>query len=297
MKTKLVLGLCLGFVSTCFAEQMLAQYDWRKLADTSQLLGGVPVIMEAKSALKIENTNDTPLQLQVLKLHKPPISKMLYAIAGEVKYEGVRGNGYLEMWNFYPPLKPGMPEGAYFSRTLGESGEMGKLTGTSNWRRFMLPFDRTGASGPPTRLEMNVFLPAQGTVYLGPIELVEYAGSLNQATSPANAWWSDRTAGLAGGTGGAALGCLASLLAWLASKGRSQSLVVVIAISLILLGGLLTLAGILALCLHQPYAVWFVLLLPGILLLAILPPRLKQFQKQYADLETRKMAALDTLGG
>jgi len=35
-----------------------------------------------------------------------------------------------------------------------------------------------GASGPPTRLEISVFLPGRGTVWLGPVKLVEYAGSV-----------------------------------------------------------------------------------------------------------------------
>src|SRR5437016_8068731 len=220
MKAILVLGSCLSLVANGSAQQVLAEYDWRQLALTGRLLGGMAAEVDGKSALKVANTNDTPLQVQLLTIHKPPISKRLYAIKGEVKYETVKGDGYLEMWNFFPPLKSGMPEGQYFSRTLGVGGEMGKISGTSGWRPFMLPFDSTGGNGPPTRLEINLFLPATGTVYLGPLTLVEYTGSsFGAGSGPPSAWWSDRAAGLVGGIGGAALGCLGSLLSWLAWKG------------------------------------------------------------------------------
>src|SRR5262249_55319860 len=158
---------------------------------SGELLSGASVTMDGKVALKVVNTNDTPLQVQLLKLPKPGVTKQLYAIEGEVKYEGVRGTGYLEMWNYFPPIKPGMPEGAYFSRSMGDSGELGKITGTSNWRRFKLPFDRTGSTAFPTRLEINLFLPAQGTVYLSQLKLVEYNGSLKpKAAGATNVWWS-----------------------------------------------------------------------------------------------------------
>jgi len=294
MKTTVALSLWLALGGICRAEQVLAEYDWQKLADGGHLRAGIPVIMEGRAAVKISNTNDTPLQAQLLAITNPPVTKTLYAIVGEVRYEGVQGDGYLEMWNYFPPLKSGMPEGAFFSRTLGVSGEMGKMTGTSSWRRFMLPFDRTGASGPPTRLEINAFLPGRGTVWLGPVKLVEYPGSLmDMQEGGASAWWSDRMAGLIGGTAGAVIGCLGGLMAWLAAKGRSRSFVVGTSLTLIGLGTLSTLAGVIAIALRQPYGVWFPLVLGGVLLLGILPLRLRDFQKRYAEMELRKMSAMD----
>jgi hypothetical protein len=51
--------------------------------------------------------------------------------------------------------------------------------------------------------------------------------------------------------------------------------------------------GIAAVAVGQPYAVWFPLLLLGVLLLAILPLRLRQYQRGYEDLELRRMASMD----
>lgn len=295
MKTKYLLGLVLGMFSTCYAQQTLRELDWQKLAASGELLGGTPVTVEGKSALKIVNTNETGLQLQLLRITNPPISKTLYAITGEIKYEGVKGDGFIEMWNCFPPDKRGAFENKYFSRTLGESGDMGKITGTSNWRTFMLPFDRTGSKAKPTRLEINVVLPAQGTVYIGPIKLVEYKGDLGfqKQEGPADAWWSYQTTRRIGTSEGFVLGGLGGLVAWLASKGRCRRFVVRTSYALIGVGILLIIGGLLALATHQPSAIWFVMLLPGVLLVAIIPPRLKQFRKGYEDLELRRMASMD----
>jgi hypothetical protein len=296
MKPLLVLTICVTAAAVCHGQHTLIQYDWEQLSKSGELLSGTAVTADGRSALLIQNTNDTPLQLPLLKIKKPPISKTHYAVMGELKYERVHGDGYLEMWNYFPPLKAGLPEGQYFSRTLGISGEMGKITGTADWRPFLLPFDRTGAPGPPTRLEVNVFLPGSGTIFLGPIRLVEYPIGLS-LNARQGAWWTDQTAGWAGGIAGGLLGCLASLLTWLASKGKARGFVLATAAAMIALGGALAAIGLAAVVLGQPYSVWFPLLLIAALLLGILPARLHYYRKQYQNLELRRMAAADTLVG
>ena len=154
--------------------QTIAEFDWQKLKEAGGLLGGIPLNLDGRTVLKIENTNDAPLQLTIFKIEKPRIQSATYAVLGEIKYDNVQGSGYLEMWNYFPPVSPGLPEGQYFSRTLGEagSGPMGRISGTSSWRPFALPFDRTGTTNSPTRLEINIFLPGRGVVWLGPPRLM-----------------------------------------------------------------------------------------------------------------------------
>ena len=82
MKTICVTSLLLVLATSCFAQQTLTEYDWRKLADSGQLLGGEVVTVDGQAALKIANTNDMPLQVQILKIVKPPITKTLYGIVG-----------------------------------------------------------------------------------------------------------------------------------------------------------------------------------------------------------------------
>jgi hypothetical protein len=294
MKAFVLIWLALGMIRACAAPQVLMEYEWQKLLQSHETSGGLLVSVDNRAALKVVNTNDTPLKTRLVTIVHPPITKNLYAIVGEVRCEAVRGTGYLEMWNYFSPPKPGATEAGYFSRTLAESGALGKLTGSSGWRQIMLPFDRTGTTSSPVRLEVNLFLPAQGTVYLGPPKLVQYEGDLGQVLSgSSNAWWPDRVGGLIGGIGGGLIGTLGSLLAWLASKGRARRFVLTSVWAMIVLGGLSTAAGLVALTTSQPYGVWFVLLLVGVLLLGILPVRLKDYQRRYHDLEIRRMAALD----
>jgi hypothetical protein len=210
---------------------------------------------------------------------------MTYALIGEVRYENIIGDGYLELLNYYPS-KSGVGEEAYFSRTLANSGEMGKISGTSTWRRFRLPFNRTGTSHSPTKLDLNLYLPGPGTVYLGKVQLVQYAAG----------WWSERASGWIGGFAGGIGGSLGSLLSLLAAKGRGRAFVIMATRILVGLGIVSTVLGVVALTSGQPYHVWFVLLLLGILLSGILIPRLRGYQKQYADLELRRMSSADAMG-
>lgn len=297
MKSIALLIVWLGSGALGAAQDLIAHYDWKEVARAGEQSGGTPVALDGRSALRIRNTNDTPLQAALLKIQGPPISNSVYAIVGEVKYENVHGHGYLEMWNYFPPARPGLPEGQFFSRTLGESGQMGRLTGTSDWRPFLLPFDRTGVSDPPTRLELNLFLPGPGTVHLSSLKLIQYAPGAALAASPRLVgWWSERTAGLIGGIGGALLGVLGGLLGSLAARGKARAFVVTTLTALMALGGILAMIGLAALALRQPYAVWFPLILIAVLLLSILPSRLRHYRRQYEELELRRMASMDAAG-
>ena len=162
-------------------ETVLANYDWAKLAGEGRISGGVTVTVDGRSALKIENTKDAPLQVRLLTIENPSVEAVRYAVSGEIRYENVQGTAYLEMWNEFP-------QGRFFSRTLGApgSGAMSQLAGTSAWREFSLPFDRTGTAGPPKRLELNLFMPGRGTVFVGPLSLTE-PGTPRGAAGPKDA--------------------------------------------------------------------------------------------------------------
>lgn len=291
MKTLALLNLWLVVSACCEAGPAVAEFDWNRLPAPP---GTTTSTVDSRTVLAVKSTNTSGLTLQLLKIPSPGITGNTYALIGEIKYEDVQGDGFLEMWNYFPPLKPGSPEGRFFSRTLGTSGEMAKIKGTSGWRRFSLPFDRTGSSSPPTRLELNLVLPGSGAVYLGPLQLIDH--SSNSGGGASNAWWSDRSAGLIGGIGGAVLGCLGSLLAWMASTGRARSFVLGTLQSLIGLGVAVAIAGLVAVVLRQPYAVWFPLVLGAALLLGILPSRLRQYRRQFEATELRRMDSADARG-
>jgi hypothetical protein len=92
------------------------------------------------------------------------------------------------------------------------------------------------------------------------------------------------------------MGTFAGVLGWLAMRGRARGFVLYSLQALSGLGIVSLLAGLGALFAHQPYGVWFVLLLLGVLLGGICPFRLVQYRKQYELLEARRMAAMDVRG-
>lgn len=275
--------------------QKFDRLDWAKVGGADAPLGGEVTNEAGRSALRVQNTNDFPLQVRLWTVEKPSITGSYYAVRGEIKYSRVEGDGYLEMWNVFPPRVDGGADERYFSRTYGESGEMGKIRGSSGWRGFLLPFHTTGARGSPSALEVNLILPGRGTVFVGPLELVEYPSGAFSFGGLAHAWWSDRTGGLIGGILGAAFGCMASLVAWLASKGRARGFVLGASWAIIAGGVILLIAAVAALTARQPYGVWFPLLLCGMLIVIILPARLRMFQKLYQEHELRRMEAADAI--
>lgn len=105
-----------------------------------------------------------PSMTQVINLTPVNATSHIYMLTGEIKYEGVEGIGYLEMWSYF---KDG---GMYFTRTLGVGGPTGQMTGTSPWREHRLPF----MSKPgylPERITVAVVLPGKGKVWLKPLTL------------------------------------------------------------------------------------------------------------------------------
>jgi hypothetical protein len=282
-----VFFLWLGAVLVSRGERVAAQYDWRSLTKNGGALAGE---ITPEGLLKIENTNESPRRVELLRIENPPVSSEVYALRGEIRYENVQGDGFLEMWNVFPPLKEGGLEGRFFTRTLDSSGELGKISGTSGLRAFMLPFNRTGSSGPPRFLEVNLVLAGPGSVFISSMKLVESPEGFGAMSK--GAWWSDRAAGLIGGIGGSVLGCLGGLIGTLAARKKARTFVLGATQAMIALGGLLTAVGLVALSLRQPYAVWFPLLLGGIILLSAFR-MLRMYRQAYQDEEMRKMVAID----
>ena len=264
------------------------------------------VTLDGQSVYKFENTNDTQLQIQLVKIFKPKLSTTAYAITGQIKYDNVQGDGYLEMWNFFPPVHPGMPEGQYFSRTLGESGEMGKITGTCDWRDFSLPFDPTGASGPPTRLEINLILPGRGTVYVTPVKLVKYSAGFSPVSSSSSGfsnptvaagWWSANTNLWIAGIGAPLSACFGPILGVLASRGKARRLVLGLWRCCIAAGILCLIAALVAFKTGQPDDVRITLIVFGVVYTTIYSAIWPRAKKCYHEFEIRRMTSMDAAGG
>ena len=233
--------------------------------------------------LKVESASSTPSSVTVLTIEAPRITGPGYVLSGQVRYDGVDGTGYLEMWNYFPG------GGQYFTRTLGKEGPMMKLHGTAGWRPFALPFDATGAP-PPRRLVVNVVLEGRGTVYLSELTLRDQAQA--DSSSPADGGI-DRLEGFAGGIAGGIIGSAGALIGVLAALGRARRFVIAIAVTLAVTGAVTCLTGIAAIASGRSPSASVALLLVGffasVLPLALLPT----IRRRYEEIEMRTMRAHD----
>ena len=149
----------------------VAKIEWRKLAEVKELDPQASIEkLDDQMVLKVVRDTSKPQLIPLATLKEPKIKEKAYVLRGKVRVEGVVGDGYMEMWNHFPEPKPG----AFFSRTMSENGAMGKLRGTAPWREFTLPFMINDKSIPaPNKLQINVYLPDKGTVWLSDLTLEE----------------------------------------------------------------------------------------------------------------------------
>lgn len=269
------------------AQTILHDYDWKDVAQ-QQTLPGELVSMDGGSVLKIENTNDSSHDILVIKISDPAIIKNAYFLVCTMKYENVAspngffGNGSLLLSCSVPPAAL-----TGNGRTITRPAENGSgIRSIRDWKACQFAIVRDALEGLPTQLELHLVMPAQGTVYLRPIRLYGVAGS----------WWSPQQAGLIGGIGGSMIGCFGALLGLLASKGRARNFVLTTMKIFMVLGILLTIAGFVAVVSKQPYAVWYPLLLPGVILTLVFSLNLPAIQRRYDELEIRRMTSVDAMG-
>jgi hypothetical protein len=241
-----------------------------------------------------------PGTLRVLVMENPKLEHHTYAIVGRVKYENVKGTGYLEMWSTFPDGS------AFFSRTMSGGGPMQSLGGSSDWRPFVLPFFAQPGM-VPSKLEVNVELPEGGVVYLEPAQLVQNIqqttglpkgfklppGASGAGASVMGAWWGDQMGGWIGGISGGVLGLLGALVGLLAGRGKARRLVLGLLVTILVVGATSLILGIAAVSIGQPYAVFYPLLLCGVIATLVPLTLLPQLKRRYEQLELRRMTALD----
>jgi hypothetical protein len=272
------------------AQTALMTISWRAVHDRQPLKGAsfAPADNTGPDRLRLVHEALEPRLFVLHEWSPPKIPQSSYVLRGRVKYESVQGIGYLELLNQFPS------RGSYFTRTLGQGGPMGQLTGTSDWRDVILPF-YAGDAGQPEKLVLNLSLAGPGIVELTDLELWSPADEL-PTTLIAGAWWSDRMGGLVGGLGGAFLGVfLGGCLAPLTAMGRARGFVLASLLAIgVLCTGLLIL-GVLACAIGQPYGVYYPLLLLGGLGAVLSAVGFRQSQLRYHEWELRRMTSLDVV--
>jgi hypothetical protein len=255
------------------AEKKLREISWTALRDQGALVEGSRVLSDGSLALA---SKESGLGVTLVELGSPGITRDRYVVRGRIRYRGVVGDGYLEMWNVFG-------DGSrYFTRTLGDSGPLQKIAGDSEWRDFGLYFDATGAKAPVEKLIVGLVLPGAGEVSISNMTLVELDGALP-----------GEDAGFWGGIAGGALGLFGALLGSLAGAGRARTFVLA-AMKTLMAAGVVGLGlGIYALSRSAPYDTYYPLLLLSAIALAVPAFSFSGVRKRYEEVELRRMRALD----
>jgi hypothetical protein len=299
--------VCVTATGARAARESKRRYQWPQVARTGRTLPGEIVREEKQVFLRIRKEADTPKTLTLLVIDSPPITAARYALVGDVRYEGVNEKAHLEMWSVFPG-------GAkFFTKALASEGPLEAIEGSSDWRRFALPFDTRSRDRTPERLELRLVLPDKGRVDItSPVLIQDTAaaakpgGQQPLAMQPAvaarrekpaapeeNAWWGPRFGGIGGGIAGALIGLLFALCGYLSSRGRARGLVMSLLTALVASGvGLLTL-GTAAVAFSQPYAVTYPPLLTGTIAIALGTLLFRRARRLYTDAELRKMRSMD----
>jgi hypothetical protein len=270
---------------TARGEEVVRSIRWPELAAAKLVTSGTVAAAPEGASLRVVYKGPGPATFPLAIIERPGISSARYALKGRMRYEGVASGSYLEMWNH-------MSEGAFFSRTLDQTGPMRRLEGSSEWRAFVLPFFNREGGSPPQKLVFNLVMAGAGTVEVGPVELVQFAPG-EDLTMDSTAWWSDRQAGILGGVVGSVLGILGAVLGWLGSAARAKGLVLGTLKAIAWLGVGALISGALALALGQPYAVYYPLVLVGTISAALGFSLPRSLARRYEELELRRMQALD----
>jgi hypothetical protein len=256
------------------SEAPIAEVDWDRTAPASGHVVDGSVELSSEGA---------PVSLPLTTIEAPAVGGVGYELVGEVRYRGVAQPGYLEMWSVFPD------GGRYFSRTLASEGPLAAIQGDSGWRRFRLPFSLEGATGTPSRLELNLVLASAGTVWVGPVRL------LPVGSDASGTWWSSRTAGALGAIAGCVLGIVGAAVGVLAARGHGRSWVLGTMWAMLTIGVVLLIASVVAAIDPQPWSVTGTLLLPGAILVTVVGSTYRNVRRSYAQAELRRIRALDAV--
>lgn len=250
---------------------------------TVLLSGLLALVVLAPAAAAAETEEiveiDGPVTYELVDQANPRVNGDSYSVRVDVRYENVVGPAYVEMWSYFAD------GGAYFSRTLAESGSQGAMSGDSPGRTLEAPFFLNGAA-PPARIVVNVVLPGTGRVWVDGFELEGIGG-------PAP-WFTQQQAGWFGAIGGSLAGLVGGLIGWLSRKGQNQRIVEKLLIAGVAVGVVGLVAGGAAWLTDQPRYVSYPLLLLGAVLTVVDGGMLPLLKRSQAAAELQRIRAMDT---
>ena len=108
-------------------------------------------------------------------------------------------------------------------------------------------------------------------------------------------WWTDQQTGLFGGIAGSALGILGGLFGAITGictpRGKCKGLVYGLSALMIGAGIIALISGVAALLMRQPYAVYYPLILIGVICTAVIGGLMPVIRRRYREADNRRLEA------
>lgn len=275
MKASLALLVLLTATNVSWGDDEM--FPWSKIDEKAPW----PPRIEKDGTILVKGNPNAPLSTTILIVDNPKAPSHQYRLVGKVKYESVDGDGYLEMFNHFPK------QGAFFTRTLAEGGSLGKITGSSDWRDFQLPFySKPGML--PSKLVVNVVLPKTGgRVWVAPLKM-EPAEPMETAENAAPFSWTLLAATLSG-----LVGVFGTLVALIASNPALRRPALFITMLLIPCSLAALLAGVIIWSRETGQSVWLPTGLIGALWAVLFVAATYILRRKLAREELRRIQAFD----
>lgn len=258
-------------------------------ASAAEELGPVALANASAEGIVAVEADSGGTRVELAAMEAPPITESVYALRGFVRYADVAGQGYLQLDSHFGD------RGSFFSKTLADAGPLAALAGSADWREFVLPFFAGDGSERliPEALTLSVVLPGTGRVELRDVALYQYAPG-EDPLAASGQWFSTRNGVLVGAIGGTVIGLWGALIGVLAARGRAKSFVLMSAGALFVVGIAALVAGLTALLMRQPYAVYYPLLLVGGILAFAMFALRRSLPQRYEAFELDRMRAMDS---
>ncbi len=275
---RIILGLIIGLPVA--AEELVAPVDLTQAAESES-------VQVADAVLRVDAAPGRPQQV-LIRILQPGITTPVYALRGMVRYD-VEGDGYLQLDNDFGEL------GTYFTKSLAPRGPLAALSGRSDWRPFVLPFNADNGQGSaltPEALTLSIYLPGSGHAELRDVGLYQYTAGEDPLSAGAS-WMGTRLTTWVGALGGCLVGLWGGFVGYLVPRGKARGFVIASANLLVVAGIVVFLAGLYAIGSGQPYAVYYPLLMLGAILVFVVGWLRVGLPGRYEAAELKKMQAMD----
>ena len=276
--TRIILGLMIALPVA--AEELVAPVDLTQAAESES-------VQVADAVLRVDAAPGRPQQV-LIRILQPGITTPVYALRGMVRYD-VEGDGYLQLDNDFGE------RGTYFTKSLAPQGPLAALSGRSDWRPFVLPFNADNGQGSaltPEALTLSIYLPGSGHAELRDVGLYQYTAGEDPLSAGAS-WMGTRLTTWVGALGGCLVGLWGGFVGYLVPRGKARGFVIASANLLVVAGIVVFLAGLYAIGSGQPYAVYYPLLMLGAILVFVVGWLRVGLPGRYEAAELKKMQAMD----